>query len=74
MKTTVGVELQGSISITLLVSHMVLKKRKLNLLTNSVVCSCSHSCSTPHYFIEILGKENKNRAGLCLIFMLGIQT
>ena len=64
MRTTVGVKLQDSISIIFWVSHMVLEKRKLNLLTNSVVCSCSHSCSTSHYFIEILDREDKNRTEL----------
>ena len=60
MKTTIGVSLQDPISIVFWVSHMVLEKRKLNLLTNSVVCSCSHSCSASYYFIEILDKEDRN--------------
>ena len=64
MKTTIGVRLQDSISILFLVSHMVLEKRKLNLLTNSAVCSCSTSCSASHYFSEILDREDKNRTEL----------
>ena len=43
---------------------MVLEKRKLNLLTNSVVCSCSDSCSASYYFIGILDREDKNRTEL----------
>ena len=46
MKTTKGVNLQNSVSILLWVSHMILKKIKLNLLTSSVVCFSSCSCST----------------------------
>ena len=34
-------------------------KRKPNLLTNSVVCSSSCSCSTLHYSIGTLNKDNK---------------
>ena len=63
-ETTIGVKLQDSRSIVFWVIHMVLEKKKLNLLTDSVVCSCPHSCSTSHYFIEILDREDKNRTKL----------
>ena len=43
---------------------MVLEKRKLNLLTDSVACSCFCSCSASHYFIEILDREDQNRIEL----------
>ena len=71
MRTTAGVILQVSISIIFFVSHMVLEKRKLNLLTNSVVCSCSCSCSTSHYFIKILYKEKKIGQGSLFKFYNG---
>ena len=45
MRTTNGVNLQNSVSILFWVSHMILEKRKLNLLTSSVVCSSSCGCS-----------------------------
>ena len=61
MRATIGVKLQESISIVFWVSHMVLEKGKLNLLTDSLVCSFSCSCSTSHYFIEILDRKDKNR-------------
>ena len=54
---------------------MVLEKRKVNLLINSVVCSCFCSYSALHYFIWALKKENKNGDRAFYInFIIGSRT
>ena len=50
MKGTSGGKLQDSISILSWVSHMILEKKKLNLLTSSKVCSNSCSCSASLFY------------------------
>ena len=53
MKTTNGVNLQNAVTILFWASHMILEKEKLNLLTSSVVCSSSYSCSTSIFYWDV---------------------
>ena len=68
MKTTNGVNLQNSVTILFWVSHMILEKKKLNLLTSSVVCSSSCSCSASLFYWDI--DTGKIRIGLNSLFKI----
>ena len=48
-----GLILQNSVTILFQESHMILGKKKLNLLTSSVVCSSSCSCSTSLFYWDV---------------------
>ena len=50
-------------------SHMILRKRKLNLLTGFIICSNSCNCSASHNFIYlyILDREGKERTELFVL-------
>ena len=64
MKTSTGVNLQNSVTILFQASHMILeKKKKLNLLTGSVVVPVPAAVLL-HYFIGMFIQGNKNRTEL----------
>ena len=50
-------------------SHMILQKKKLNLLTGFIVCSNSFNSSTSHNFIYlyILDREDKDKTELFVL-------
>ena len=48
-----GLILQNSVTILFQVSHMILEKKKLNLLTGSAVCSSSCSCSASLFYWDV---------------------
>ena len=47
-------------------SHIILRKKKLNLLTSFIICSNSCNCSASHNFVYlyILDREDKDRTEL----------
>ena len=50
-------------------SHMILRKRKLNLLTSFVICSNSCNCSASHnlVYLCILDRKDKDRIELFVL-------
>ena len=50
-------------------SHMILQKKKLNLLTGFIICSDSFNWSASHNFIYlyILDREDKDRTELFVL-------
>ena len=57
-------------------SHMILRKRKLNLLTGFIICSNSCNCSASHNFIYlyILDRVGKDRTQFFVLQQkLGLQ-